>query len=501
MKKLVIFIIIYAIIALLVFSTKTNNIKEKMTGYASVIDTVLTTDYVNIGCYNDNITFSNYNTYWLFVGSYNNIDKLYDSNSVLININLIKHVAKMFTDNNIDLDQQSNHYNLDIKNLLYDMDRYRLSNYLQNYLQNTQQQPNKLILNQHDTQDSYNKPYSYLNSLTQKLNINRRKIPNEQSTVQNVSEALQKAVENKSPIFGLQNNNKLYFGSDLKRAIELGKNTNCLNSSTSLYNNIWVNKTLLSDIDKNLFDVVQYILNPSSISILITDYINVGCYIDNANRMIPLKQSSITNITEAKQLALNAKIPIFGLQNGGELYFGINLKNAIILGKDENCLNSDGLGANLSNSIWVNRKLLSETDNNLFDSYTPVLSDYTYLGCYYDNTTNRAFEMVRTKNSEVSISALSQGMSNAIKITPNYKGITQDIINKATQFAIDNKYKVFGISSNGYLFLGNNIESATQYNQISTATCPQYAIKPQNSIWKLSDNAEQLINDAARRLL
>ena len=53
MNKLYIFIIIYAIIALLVFTAKTNNVKDKMTALAPL---PTNTTYYRYGCYNDTDT-------------------------------------------------------------------------------------------------------------------------------------------------------------------------------------------------------------------------------------------------------------------------------------------------------------------------------------------------------------------------------------------------------------------------------------------------------------
>ena len=395
MKKLYIFIILYAIIALFVFSTKTNNIKEKMT--------IPVTDYVNIGCYNDTDMLMRY-------------DKPVLSNNP-------RALSMIYVTNN-----------------------------------NTPIATTSIV------------QWPPTGSNVAKM-------------VTNINDAKQIASDNGYSVFGIQAGGFLFLGMDSILATQYGVATTCLINDAGINTSGWTN------------DIWCSIPKPN-----ISDYVNIGCYMDDTgiSRAIPVLQAIqlATSVDYAKQTAVNSRAPIFGLQYGGQLFFGTDLLKATTStdqATDNSCLAGSGLGIGNQNSVWVNRTLLSDADKLLYDDIIlnapalimppldipmPNISDYENIGCFNDNpllTDNtRAFSMIYTTNGIVQWS--QSNLSNAIMVKT---------IAEALQIAADNSYPVFGIQE-GVLFLSNDNIRATQYGKTTTCSINANGINTTgwtNNIW------------------
>ena len=318
MNKLYIFIIIYAIIALLVFTAKTNNLKEKMTALTplpTLAPLAPNTTYYDWGCYNDtdhyrpdSINARKQRAFsYLYTKGTNNIPAIMPVNNIANTttttaksdaaINNAKMVTTIEEAKKIAIDNGYNIFGIQAGGYLF------LSN-----------------------------------NITDAIQYNRTNIP-----------------------------------CNIKKGINQSGWANHIWSTTQSTNTT-INTITVTDAPANNPIVVTSGINPN-------DYISIGCYNEAPSTMpynaMQTLDSRVSTLVDAKAIAANKKSPIFGLRSGGNLYLSADLSFPTLFGKvtNNNCITTNGLGIDNQNSIWVNPKILSDYNLKLYN----ILTSKTFI--------------------------------------------------------------------------------------------------------------------------
>lgn len=148
------------------------------------------------------------------------------------------------------------------------------------------------------------------------------------AVIKTVDDAKRIANEYGATVFGIQDGNQLFLGFDMFKAISLGAVDKCPPLATA-----WTQQVYVAQIDRK------------------HNYKNIGCFKDDANRMIPYQfPTSIKSVDEAKKIANKYGAPLFGIQNGSVLFLGFDQKKATSLGPATNC---PELGGPWTNQVYV----------------------------------------------------------------------------------------------------------------------------------------------------
>jgi hypothetical protein len=157
-------------------------------------------------------------------------------------------------------------------------------------------------------------------------------IPFKIATVSSLCEAFKIANLYGAPLFGLQNNGELFIGYDIKRAISHGLSSGvCDLLGSPKQNQIYVTPLILSTPENNTYNYA-------------------GCFLDSPEHLIPIFIGRINNLEQAFIIANLFGAPVFGIQNGGDLYIGYDIIKAKLLGPSKNICCP--LGGILTNQVY-----------------------------------------------------------------------------------------------------------------------------------------------------
>jgi hypothetical protein len=206
--------------------------------------------------------------------------------------------------------------------------------------------------------------------------------------------------------------------------------------------------------------MTNYAPVPVAQPVLTTDYVNIGCYntyINTNTLAIPNWKGYVENIDTAKTMALSEMKPIFGLQSSSSLFFGTDLTEATTTKVNDPICSSASVALN---SVWVNRKLLSDADKIKYDSIVaqPVLStDYVKIGCY-----------------------------NTLEI-PIPDGFVNDV-EEAKRAAEKYKTPMFGLQDSSflgksYIYVGTNFTNATKTKVDDSKCSSGLDGSPKKNVW------------------
>jgi len=170
--------------------------------------------------------------------------------------------------------------------------------------------------------------YQYIGCFKDSTTGNDRAIPNNNGTVKNESECQAIAQKKGASVYGLQDGNQCWTGTDLKQALKYGSATDCGSNK-------------MGGFDTN--------------SIYVTDTY-LGCYKDSTtgtDRAIPNNQGTVKNITDCQAIAVKNGANVYGLQSNGQCWTGTDIAQSMKYGPATDC---GILGGFDTNQVYLVKK-------------------------------------------------------------------------------------------------------------------------------------------------
>ncbi|EFJ47699.1 hypothetical protein VOLCADRAFT_91721 [Volvox carteri f. nagariensis] len=130
------------------------------------------------------------------------------------------------------------------------------------------------------------------------------------------------------PYFGVEYGQECYGGSDMEIATRLGRSSNCTHSCSG---------------DTSQICGGDWAVNIYETSPIATSEGYIGCFVDNADRVLPQYLAVYDyrmSLSYCRGLAKAAGLPYFGVEYGQECYGGSDMARAVSLGPSNGCTHS-----------------------------------------------------------------------------------------------------------------------------------------------------------------